>query len=165
MRNIHLDPKRTVAVILGASDFEKAGLPGGFAFYNSAFRFREYVIDPNGLAIDPARVLWRFDATDSPSEQLDQLASFLSSTQDRQTDKSPLENLLLYYVGHGDFTRVDRKFFLAIRGTNRANLGPSAIRGIDLAGVLKEHAALLRRFLILDCCFLAPSWPSCKLPR
>jgi len=153
MPRVHLDPKRTIVVILGASDFEKSGLPGGFAYYNSAWKFREYLIDPSGLGVDPRRLLWRFDSTDSPSEQLDQLTSFLSDVQNQHSSEYPLENLLLYYVGHGDFTRGDGKFFLAVRSTNRANPGPSAIRGIDLAGVLKEHAALLRRFLILDCCF------------
>jgi hypothetical protein len=50
-------------------------------------------------------------------------------------------------MGYGD-----RMYCLAVRSTNEINEGASSIRSTDLASVIKENAAFLRCYLILDSC-------------
>jgi Caspase domain len=42
-----------------------------------------------------------------------------------------------------------------VRSTNASNEGATSIRAADLAQLLKEKVPIIRRFLILDCCFSA----------
>jgi hypothetical protein len=72
-----------------------------------------------------------------------------------KADGARAENILIYYVGHGLFTRGDQAYCLAVRSVNEINEGATSIRASDLAGIIKEHAAFLRRYLVFDCCFAA----------
>ena len=149
------NPKRSLLVILGASSFVNApGLAAGAAFFNSMSRVRNYLNSANGLGIDRANILELFDDDRPAGSQLDDIIGFLSTRQQSGQALEPAENLFVYYVGHGLFTR-DRKYCLAVRRTNEGNVGFSAIRGSDLADVIRVNAIHLRRFLILDCCFAA----------
>jgi hypothetical protein len=146
-----------LTILLGASKFPNAPkLAQGRAFYNSAADIKEYLWDAHGLALPWQNTLSLFDDSRSPSDQLVEVAKFLMRrTQELKNEGSRPEDLLIYYVGHGLFTRGDQAYCLAVRSTNEINEGATSIRAGDLAGVIKENSASLRRYLIFDCCFAA----------
>ena len=150
-------PSRILAVLLGASTFPNAPkLAEGRAFYISAADVKEYLCDSAGLALPRRNVLSLFDDSRSPSDQLVEVAGFLTRRSlELKAEGTRAGDLFIYYVGHGLFTRGDQAYCLAIRSTNEINEGATSIRASDLAGVIKENAAFLRRYLIFDCCFAA----------
>jgi hypothetical protein len=150
-------PSRALAVLLGASTFPNAPkLAEGRAFYISAADVKEYLCDQAGLALPRRNVLSLFDDSRSPSDQLVEVAGFLTRRSlELKAEGTRVGDLFIYYVGHGLFTRGDQAYCLAIRSTNEINEGATSIRASDLAGVIKENAAFLRRYLIFDCCFAA----------
>jgi hypothetical protein len=112
--------------------------------------FGDTLVGEHGLRIDQANILDLFDDFRAPGSQLQEISEFLAE----RTESVPLpENLFIYYVGHGLFTEVDRKYCLAVRFTDRDHVGFTAIRGQDLAEVIRARTLFLRRFIILDCCF------------
>jgi hypothetical protein len=147
-----------LAVLLGASEFPKSPqLLESRSFYNSAYDVREYLCDGTGLALPRANVLSLFNDTRSSSDQLEEIAGFLENREQqlKSVGSSPSQ-LLIYYVGHGLFTRgAEQAYCLAVRNTNENNLGPTSMRAADLADVVKERARHLKRYLVLDCCFAA----------
>jgi hypothetical protein len=145
---------RTIAVILGASTFpDSPTLAGGKAFYLSADDVKRYLRED--LAVPEQSILWLFDDSRSPSDQLRGIGNFLERhTRETSGDAGP-ENLLIYYVGHGLFTPREQAYCLAIRYTTSRDEGATSIRAGDLAGTVKNYASFLRRYLIFDCCFSA----------
>ena len=150
-------PSRMLAVLLGASTFPNAPkLAEGRAFYNSAADVKEYLGEEQGLALPRQNILSLFDDSHSAPEQLVEVAKFLERrTRELKSEGFPPEDLLIYYVGHGLFTRGDQAYCFAVRSTDEIDEGATSIRASNLAGIIKEKAAFLRRFLILDCCFAA----------
>lgn len=148
-------PIRTLAVLLGASEFPYAPhLADGRAFTLSAADVRRYFQDEKGLALPRENVFSLFDDTSSQSDQLMKLTSFLKRRIAELKDAgSPPTQLLLYYVGHGLFTRGDRAYCLAVRSTNEFNEGATSIRAQDLVETIRGSATHLRNYWILDCCF------------
>lgn len=146
-----------LALLLGASTFPNAPkLAEGRAFYISAADVKEYLCEDRGLALPRRNILSLFDDSRSPSDQLVEVAGFLTRrTLELKNEGKRVGDLLIYYVGHGLFTRGDQAYCLAVRSTNEINQGATSIRAGDLAGVIKDNAAFLRRYLILDCCFAA----------
>lgn len=152
---------RTLAVLLGASKFPKdPGLSGNSSFSASAEDLKEYLTDKNGFCLPQENLLWLFDSLRSQGDQLTEIASFLMRRMRQlENDGSPASNLLIYYVGHGFFTRgQEQAYCLAVCRTNAANQSATSIRAGDLANVVKEHARMLRRYLILDSCFAASAF-------
>jgi hypothetical protein len=117
----------------------------------------EYLEDAKGMGLPSENILWLFDDSESPSEQLVEIAEFLTRRDAQlKTVGTRAEDLLIYYVGHGLFTRgAEQAYCLAVRNTNLINEGATSMRAAELAGVVKENAAFMRRYLILDCCFAA----------
>jgi hypothetical protein len=147
-----------LAVLLGASEFPKSPqLLESRSFSNSAYEIRKYLYDEKGMGLPKENILSLFDDTRSSSDQLEEIADFLSERgQYLKSSGSSPEHLLIYYVGHGLFTRgADQAYCLAVRNTNRNNEGPTSLRAADLATVVKENARHLKRYLVLDCCFAA----------
>jgi hypothetical protein len=124
-----------LAVLLGASRYPNAPqLAAGRAFYLSASDIEEYLCDERGLAIPPQNLCSLFDDARSPTEQLIEITNFLQHrTRDLKAGGSPAQDLLIYYVGHGMFTRGDQAYCLAIRCTNEINEGITSIRASELA--------------------------------
>jgi hypothetical protein len=151
------NPRRILAVLIGASSFRRApSLAQGRAFYKSAEDFRDYLLAPGGLGLPSENVNWLFDDARSPSDQLQDIGSFLESRSfELKDDGIPPQDLIIYYVGHGLFSESDQAYCLAIRGLDERSKGLTSIRGSDLASIIKAHARFLRKFLILDCCFSA----------
>src|SRR5215470_5708052 len=98
---------QTIAVILGASVFPRAPkLADGRSFYTSAADFRDYITQSHGLGLPAQDVIWMFDDSRSADDQLDDLSSFLRKrTMAQEQTETPIQNLLVYYVGHGLFSR------------------------------------------------------------
>jgi hypothetical protein len=145
-----------LAVILGARRFDRSPqLLSGRFFVNSAADVEEYMTDAKGMQLPRENVRSWFDDTRSASDQLEEIKDFLSERK-RELKRAGGEptDLFIYYVGHGLFTRGrDQAYCLAMRNTREGNEGPTSMRVGDLANVIKEHAAFMRRYLILDCCF------------
>lgn len=152
---VAFNPSRILVVLLGASHFPKAPkLASGRAFHDSAADLRDYLTDTQGLGVPEQNVQWLIDDSRAAADQLDDITSFLVNRgKELEKEGSPVQDLLLYYVGHGLFARGGQTYCLAVRSTNENNEGASSIRAADLASVLRDSATFLRRYLILDCCF------------
>lgn len=150
-----VEPRTTLAIILGASEFPKSpSLGGGAAFLASATDFGEFLTAATGFGLPDENLLDLFDAPQSPDDIDASIAEFLVDRQMKLSAfATPARDLIFYYVGHGDFTPAEQKYFLAIRTTRHGSPGPSSIRMTDLAATLMQYAKNLRRYLILDCCF------------
>lgn len=150
--------KRTLALVLGASQFPNAPtLTGAESFANSAEDFREYLYKPSGLGLPHADVLDLFDDPRPASELLGRAVDFLCSRQ-RKTTSTNVDRLLVYYVGHGGFTPAGQEYFLAVRSTRSGLEGSSSIRISDLGYIIRDNARFLCQYLILDCCFSAQAF-------
>jgi hypothetical protein len=145
-----VSPKTTLAVILGASDFTNWKELSNTAFASSAEDFKRYLFDEDGFNLPRDHLLPLFDTTKSQSDILVAVADFLSEKYKAQSEGG-IRDLLLYYVGHGNFTAA-RNYCLAVRDS-RPKVDGTLLRMSDLAGVIRNNAGGLRRFLILDCCF------------
>ena len=147
-----------LVVFLGASEFPNASqqFAANPAFNNSAADLRDYFKDRAGLSVPERNIEWLFDDSRSPADQLAHIAQFLQARgQELESNGGQVSDLMIYYVGHGLFTRNDQTYCLAIRSTNTGIEGASSIRVADLAALIKDRATFLRRFLIFDCCFSA----------
>jgi hypothetical protein len=147
------DPRRAVAIVLGAREFPKAITLElhGTRFSNSAFAFRKYLIEK--LEIPRRNILDLFDDASSPDQLLAKVRDFL----DRRNEESkgdPIQDLFFYYVGHGFLEgRGVSDLHLAIRETDTDGLSYTALDIRSLASVIRSRARLVRRYLILDCCY------------
>jgi hypothetical protein len=148
-----LDPNTTLAIILGVSVCPKAPnlhpLP---QCENSATDFVDYL--RRSLELPASHIINLFDSTVPASEQIEQIEDWL--TRNASSRPKPTD-LIVFYTGHGGFTRNDQAYFLAVQRTREGSEGATSIRYIDLASGIKRHAGALRKYLILDCCFAASS--------
>src|SRR5262245_51654713 len=128
-------PAATVAILLGASKWPKSDrLTGSQNFSRSKDDFLKYLVDANGLAIPRDQLLDLFDTEESPSEVDEAISTFLSTTNERLGDD--IEDLILYYTGHGLFSEDGQKYCLALQTTRTDNIGASAYRFSSLARTL-----------------------------
>jgi hypothetical protein len=146
----------TLAIVLGASEWpafpEFHAAP---AFRHSAYRIADYLRDREGLNLSPRNVKVLFDSFDDGPEILRQMWDFIRDRRrDLTTLGSPATDLLLYYVGHGGFSENDA-FFLSIRSTSENDPLATSITAESLGRLIREAAAGLRNYLVLDCCFAA----------
>jgi hypothetical protein len=148
-----LNPKTTLAIILGVSKCPRAPklqpLP---QCANSAEDFEHYL--RSSLGLPRKNIISLFDSELSASDQLDQLEDWLALSMVASASEAA-SDLLVYYTGHAGFSRNDQSYFLAIRKTREGSEGATSIRYVDFASSIKRHAEVLRKYLILDCCFAA----------
>ena len=139
-----LDERTCLALILGTSEFPTLALDDNPAFANSAEELQRYLIARDG---GPAsfRVESLFDSSAGVADQCDQIVECL----ERNSDAT---ELLLYYVGHGDFTR-SRDYYLVLRCTRKPWEDTTGLRVSTLAGIVRRHFANRRVYVLLDCCF------------
>ena len=150
-------PHTTLVILLGASEWPfSPEFHASQAFKNSASAIAHYFLDPTRFGLPQGNVLNLFDSEHSPddidtliSRFLDLRMAYLKKTGNAARD------LILYFVGHGGFTRGDLNYYLAIRRTRMDNPLVSSIQISSLAYTMKEKARYLRRFILLDCCFAA----------
>jgi hypothetical protein len=148
-RRVVLTPKKTLAIVLGVSECPRApNLQHLPQCANSAADFVQYLHER--LELPDENVIDLFDSPLHAGEQIEKIEDWLN-----QHERRPNTDLFLYYTGHGGFTRSDQAYFLAVRRTRAGSEGATSIRYVDLASTIKRHAASLRKYLILDCCFAA----------
>lgn len=159
MSGLDADEDATVAVILGASKFPKAlELTSSDAFYKSASQMRRYLASSEGLSLPTENILDLFDSEDPCSRIDEKISDFLKRSGERLagTGKA-LQSVIVYYVGHGLFSREGSEYYLGIRDSRSdSDHSNYAIRA--LASTLKSRARTARRFLILDSCFSAAAY-------
>src|SRR5437016_2295409 len=126
-----------VAIILGASEWPKSKRwPASAAFKNSAEDFKRYLLDSNGLNVNPEDLLYLFDDPRSSADVDEAISTFLATVVARNDGKT--KDLILYYTGHGAFTEGDQKYCLALRSSRIQSLGASAYRMASLARTLND---------------------------
>ncbi|MCG8295275.1 caspase family protein [Pseudomonas entomophila] len=150
-----LESETTIAIILGASDWTRAGLGKARSFHKSAAYLLQYLLcnRPSGLALNPDLVLSLFDDSAAASTQLVRIKEFVREiVLDRRESQQPITDILIYYIGHG--TCDDGGVLhLLVRNTDNGIEAQSSISTPDLAKVLKVAAPQQRRICIFDCCF------------
>ena len=150
-----LDPTSTVAIILGAYDWTKSGLPSAPSFRRSAHDFHRYLVTqaPYGLGLQPDLIINLFNDPSPAGAQLarirDEIRSFV---REGKEGNRPIRDVLIYYLGHGSCEGGGPLHFL-VRDTSEGIEEQSSITASDLAQVLRVAAPQQRRLVVLDCCF------------
>src|SRR5256885_1067505 len=67
-------------------------------------------------------------------------------------------DVIIYYTGHGDFTRGEQNFQLFLRSTNHLNSDFSGYTMRQLAATMNAAARKARKLVILDCCYAAAAF-------
>lgn len=138
---------------MGAHDWTNIGRGCAPSFRRSAQEVVDYLQDSNGLALDPKLVLDLFDNKASANDQLARTKEILEAQlRDRADAGRPVNDVLLYYIGHGD-TDDQGHLSLLVRRSSRGLEADTGIRAPALANMLRRAAPQQRRFVILDCCF------------
>ncbi len=152
-RKLLLDPDATAAVILGSHDWTSADLGRSRSFLKSAKSLLKYLIDSDGLGMDPSLVLDLFDDTAAADAQLTRVSKTINTlVRDRLDDGRPIKDIIIYYIGHGQ-TDDEGHLSLLVRCSEKGMEEETAIRAQELARVLRRAAPQQRRIVILDCCF------------
>ena len=120
---------------------------------NSAKELHQYL--RTTLQLPREHIINLFDTELSASDQLEQIGDWLAKRTANTAGEQRATDLLVYYTGHGGFSRNDQSYFLAIHKTREGLEGATSIRYIDLASAIKRNAENLRKYPILDCCFAA----------
>jgi hypothetical protein len=150
-----LDPSGTVAIILGAHDWSKAGLSNAPSFRRSAAQLHRYLLNPSprGLELEPDLVLSLFDDPSPASVQLGRIRDAVRALiRERSSEDRAINDVLIYYVGHGAFDDSGH-LHLLVRDSSEGIEAQSSIAALDLAQVMRVAAPQQRRLVILDCCF------------
>jgi hypothetical protein len=149
-------PATTLAILLGASQFPKAGslFEPSDAFGRSATDFRAYLLDEERFFLPRQNLLDLFDSPLASSQMDEEVGDFLK----KSLASSAIRDVIVYYVGHGGFSGGQADYFLAIRDTRPENDLLTSYSVRSLAQTLKGCARHTRRFLIFDSCFSAASY-------
>jgi len=156
-----ISPERTLAVLLGVSRMPMAPrLAQGRAFSNSARHFYEYLVSPTGMRLLPENIHDLFDSDRPPLEQLSHVSDFLASRcRELESKGTPATDLIVCYVGHGLFCPPKQAFHLTIQLTEQgAREALTSLPASMLAQTLNGAARLLRKYLLVDCCFSAAAF-------
>jgi hypothetical protein len=144
-----------VAIVLGASsfkDWQRFGPRDSFKY--SATGLVHQLI---ALGLQRADVLDLFDSSSPSYEQLHTISQFL---QERRT----FTGVIVYYVGHGAFTRSSRQYFLALRESVFDYAEQTAMLASSLARVVRDEFSGKKIFVLFDCCFSAAAVASFQSP-
>src|SRR5262245_27473655 len=114
-----------LAILLGVSECPRApnlnALPQCAA---SAHALNKYLLSALGLSKDD--ILNLFDSNEAASDQIGPIEDWLAERS------SVSKDLIVYYTGHGGFSRNDQAYFLATRKTREGAEGATSIRYVDL---------------------------------
>ena len=149
---------KTLAIILGAHDWPNMGgrLKASDAFSLSAAAFKAYLQDEGGLNLPGSSIKDLFDE-DLSNLQTDQaIRTFLRGHY--QDGVPTLDNVIIYYCGHGDFTKGEQHFQLMLRSTNEEQGDFSTYQMRQLAATVNAAARPARKIALLDCCYAAAAF-------
>ena len=150
-------PDTTIALIFGASRWPDCPkFQDAPSLERSADAFIETLRSQEGLGISWRNIKNLFNSSEDATEQLKQARVFVEQRRLEGKEKgSHIEDLLLYYAGHGDFEGGGEDFYLAIRRTDKDQPLLSSITAKSLGNWCRQTARELRTYLIIDCCFAA----------
>ena len=144
-----INSKKTAAIFLGASHFPKSkAFDPSEAFSEAKKRILDYF--KNQISLDEDNLLDLFDSDFGADDQDSKINDFLKTRV-----VQGIEDLFVYYVGHGSFAPSDETYYLAIKSTRDENPSISSITVRTLANTIRQAANNIRTFLVLDCCFAA----------
>ena len=151
-----LQREQTLAIVLGASEWPfYADFHDAPSFRHSAHDMADYLRAHDGLNLPARNVKVLVNSFDPAPEILEQMWEFIRTRRaDLSRNGAPAADLLLYYVGHGGFSDSDA-FFLSTRSTNEDDPLATSITAESLGRLVREAAAGLRTYILLDCCFAA----------
>jgi hypothetical protein len=146
-----------LALVLGASEWpEYPEFDAKASFKRSAHEIVEYLRGPSGLNLSRRSVKVFFDTFDDAPDIIRQMRSFISDhRREAEARDDPITDLLIYYIGHGGITSDSNAFFLAVRSTSEFDPIATSITAESIGVLIREGAAGLRTYLVLDCCFAA----------
>jgi PAN domain len=149
-----LQRDQTLAIVLGASEWPSyPDFHAAPSFRRSANDIVDYLRSQNGLNIPSRNVKVLIDSFDDAPELLRQMHDFIRRRSgDLSQRGTPAADLFLYYIGHGGFGDNDA-FFLSIRSTEEDDPLATSITAESLGRLIRDRAAGLRTYLVLDCCF------------
>lgn len=151
MSSRNFDASRAAAIILGARvfpNYPELELHGD-RFQGSAASFGKYLKET--LGVPRTQISDLFDHTGTPSDVLKEVSKFL---QEMTATAGHLQDLFLFYVGHGFLVGGDRgDLCLALRQSHVDELQETSLEMARLASVVRARARFVRRYVILDCCY------------
>lgn len=149
-------PSKALAIVLGASEWPcYPEFKPSAAFGDSARAFGSYLTDINGLNLPIDNVCFLIDEADEASKILRRMRQFVRQRKmELKTQGISVTDLIIYYVGHGGFGKGDA-FFLSVRSTEDDDPLATSISADSLGRFIRDDAAGIRSYLILDCCFAA----------
>ena len=137
-----LNPTGTVAIVLGAYDWTKAGLVSAPSFRRSAAQLHRYLLTPapHGSELQPDLILNLFDDPSPAGAQLvrirDTVRNFIRESKEAE---HPITDVLIYYVGHGSVDDGGH-LHLLVKDSSEGIEEQSSIAAPDLAQVLRVAA-------------------------
>jgi hypothetical protein len=154
MNGSALRRERTLAVVLGVSDWPRyPEFTSAASFRRSALDIADYLSSPEGPNLPKANIRVQIDVFEDAPEILRGLRRFIRDRREYLKNYgTPATDLLIYYVGHGGFGESDT-FFLSVRATDEDDPLGTSITAESLGRLIREDAAGLRTYLVLDCCF------------
>jgi len=138
-------------ILLGAQSFPNSVNYGSSeAFSNSYKKIKAFLTDDSkGLGLNPQTdILDLFDSDSSADAQDVSISAFI---RDRKQKK--IEDLIIYYTGHGGYAPENGGYLLTIKSTRDDNPGVSSLTFKTLSITISKYATDLRIYFILDCCF------------
>jgi TPR repeat protein len=150
-------PETTLALFFGASRWPDAPkFQDAPSFERSADALIGFLREPEGAGLPWRNIKSFFNSLDDAAEQLEQATLFIERFRRSTagTDQSP-RDLLVFYVGHGDFEGEARDFYLSIRRTQQKRPLITSITAHELGNLIRRSAGDLRTYMIVDCCFAA----------
>jgi len=148
-------PDTTIAIIFGASRWPRCPkFQDAPSLERSAHAFIQFLRSEKGLGIPDPNIENLFDSWYDPSEQLGKAEIFIKQRR-KECEKQgkSVNDLLLFYVGHGDFHGDGRDFYLTIQYTHQDRPLLTSITDRALGDWIRNTAQDLRTYLIIDCCF------------
>src|SRR5438309_17775 len=121
-----LERDRVGLVLLGASEFpDSTHFTGSQAFLNSKTRIKDFFL--NEVQINESeQILDLFDEDLSPNTIDARIEGFVTKR------KGGMQDLFIFYSGHGGYDSLNGGFLLAIRQSRDANLGVSSVTAKSL---------------------------------
>lgn len=133
-------------IILGASTYDHWHELDDPRFAASASAFRTFVARPGAVLTDGVpRILDLYNLSLSASDITGQIIDFAS--------ESEIDDLIVYYCGHGFLSNDRSSYFVSLRNTRERTRTSSSLKVRDLAQDLEEHLIGKRTFVIFDSCF------------
>lgn len=149
-----ISPESTLLILIGSSIYPFFKELENEALSISASKIETYFLNTFGL---PKRNLKNLFNKGNGHEVIHRkIELFLKkSIKFSSHTSSPITDLFVIYIGHGNFLKRNDEFYLSIKKTRKDRPDISAVFMYSLAKTIKENAKGLRCYIILDCCFAA----------